>query len=90
MAALLKVKTPGVLDGITVYGTHRRESQRGRRVFTASEDTCVCTVLVVFCLWIPTLPKVGGRGAGRTAGLMTTRFGGALRMIKVIIRQPRV
>ena len=84
------MKAPGVLDGITVYGTHRRESQRGRRVFTASEDTWVCTVLVVFCLWIPTLPNVGGRGAGRTAGRMTTRFGGALRMIKVTVRQPRV
>lgn len=84
------MKAPGVLDGITVYGTHRRESQRGHRVFTASEDTWVCTVLVVFCLWIPTLPKVGGRGAGRTAGRMTTRFGGALRMIKVTVRQPRV
>ena len=53
-----------MLDGITVYGTHQRESKRGSRRFTPSEASgrhVRFTVLVVFGLCGSQLfPKLAG------------------------------
>lgn len=81
-----------MLDGITVYGTHQRESKRAAEdshLVKRVEDMCVSRYWLFLVFVDPNSSQSWRGGAGRTAGHMTTRFGGKLRMIKVTVQAAR-